>query len=330
MKLIIAVIPILAAVAGYGSGRGLGADAIRSETSPDATLSAGEASSFQGGGSTAVAVSMGTGASGGASHARSETGSRVRVVREFLPLLSEEQLTRVVRSAAEWNVEGWNVVLDEVLESEDPELFALAQPVLVRISDPAAMERLAKVFAVESHPGRRGLFAYALGDLDRSVAISDQVSTILEGTDEVALERVLENLDLDYQPEECRPAMAMRLRRVALGAESLSTRSKAIDILSDDDSPEGIRFLLDRIIYEPFVELQKTALNSLRYGYSSDRIRDEVVTAVYSIMLSPNRDADLRRQAARHLKGMMDREKDLGFSDDEKAMILEMAKYDDE
>jgi hypothetical protein len=224
------------------------------------------------------------------------------VLRVLLPLLSESQLALVVKGAIQADEASWQAAFEAFLQSDDPELISFAETAMLSGRNADGADRIARAFAMESHPGRRATLALLLGRQNKGALVVDQIDHVLQELAGDHVNRVLGNLSLDSFEPESMNRLGSRLRDVALKSRDDPIRMRAINILTADKSSGGIRFLLDRVMKDTDLDCRSAALHGLAYSAPDDGVRGEMVKSLFAVLTSQEWDAESQKEAGQRLR----------------------------
>jgi hypothetical protein len=222
----------------------------------------------------------------------------------MLPVFADDdyRLRKCMFAVTLRNASAQDAVLDLVMTLEDRATIEDCAALLTYAKEPKFVARLAQAFNADDHPARRAALAVALG---QSVAFEEAhpaVESILGGKDaalKIAALRWLNVESISRKPEVL-AWVVPSLRTLVMGGETAEVRVAATQSLKGDASESGVAFLLERVLQDPHVEVQKSAMGALPLGIYSivSPMPAEQLSVLWNVFGDPARDGALRTQAA--------------------------------
>jgi len=219
-------------------------------------------------------------------------------------MVPESTLENALWYAFRWDKEASRRLFDLIMSQDDKDLFEFCKGIFVDCRDPVLLPKIVSAYSTESNPDRRAMLAHILGGNFESPAAQSVVENILAGADARILEQVLDRmslLEIGDRPE-LKSRTAVRLRDLVLTGASANIRVRAAEALSGDFSDEGIRFLIDRTLYDGDPEVQRAALESTpdpqvtRVPLAAERL-----SAMWTVALDGSRPRRTRALAAKRV-----------------------------
>ena len=229
-----------------------------------------------------------------------------RLIRLAFEGWSKETRNKVLWYCFLGNYEAQRRLLDFLLASDDPEIWASGRDFLISNHTPEFIKRLLEAYAAESVPGRRAMLAHVLGGNAWNPETHAVLIEILGGADEKILHAMLPRLNMEAfgTPSEAGGRIKARLRELATTSGETDLRMKAVRSLRGDSTEEGIRFFLG-IVSDSSVaaDIRRAAISSLPISFSSHPpMLDEQLAGLWCVVHDESCDLKVREAAADRLK----------------------------
>jgi hypothetical protein len=219
-------------------------------------------------------------------------------------MVPDNTLENALWYAFRWDKEASRRLFDLIMSQDDKDLFEFCKGIFVDCRDTVLLPKIASAFSTETNPDRRAMLAHVLGGNLESPTAQPVVESILAGVDVRTMEQVLGRmtlLEIGDKPE-LKSRTALRLRDLVLSGPSANIRVGAAAALSGDFSEEGIRFLIDRVLYDGDPEVQLAALESTP-GPQVTRVplAAERLSAMWTVAIDASRPRRIRGLAAKRV-----------------------------
>lgn len=239
----------------------------------------------------------------------------------FLGDLTEAQLETLLEFAIRTETSVHSKIVEEFFATEEPHAHDLIRRGL-SWADGEILGRLIERFSVEDLRSRREALAWFIGycpNLPESQAL---LTSILEGTDRGLTHEVLKELEAGDVAEERAEEVARILRTLVQPGEPVDLRLAATQALDGDESPHGIRFLMDLVEMDPQIDVRISAVWSLPsyFPKSQAENRNHIMLRLFAVIEDPKTAPGLRHAAARRLNGILD-DDDTLLDKDQKGLV---------